>query len=281
MHLPSLLVTLALLLAHPAPAGEARPLPAAATGLDEEVALTNRFFDAGYSYCDARVLAHHWGQELWESKVRAGRTVARNGSARLRVDLGAARARVGRGEIAPCEFHDTGFEAEQAQALATLWGVGTQQAKAKVAWAASTGDAESVHAALAAAGASTPTPAAEDRDHLATFLASDTYDYCHARMVGALWGGDVREAKATIGLKLDMGWTDSLAMLLDRARQNAQQVPAARCTFQESPYLYEDAAALARLWGVDTAQAKARVEQKYLDGTEAVIRQELARAGRR
>jgi hypothetical protein len=281
VHLPSLLITLALLLAGPAQAGSARSLPAAAPDLDEEVALTNRFFDAGYSYCDARVLAHHWGQELWDSKVRAGRTLARNGTARLRVDLGAAQARVSRGEIRPCEFYDTGFEAEQALALAALWSVSAQEAKAKVAWAASTGGVEGLRAALASAGAQAPTASAEDRDHLATFLASDTYDYCHAKMVGALWGGDVRQAKATIGLKLDMGWTDSLAMLLERARENARQVPQARCTFQESPFLYEDAAALARLWGVDTAQAKARVEQKYLDGTEGVIRQELARAGRR
>ena len=41
-----------------------------------------------------------------------------------------------------------------------------------------------------------------------------------------------------------------------------------------------DAQALASLWGVGVEDAKARMEQKYLDGTEALIKDELGRAGR-
>ena len=286
MILPSLLVTLALLLASPVQAGGPRALPAGApAGIDDEVALTNRFFDAGHSYCDARVLARHWGQELWETKVRAGRTLARNGAARLRVDLGAAQARVGSGQLPPCDFYDTGVEVAQAAALAALWGVSTMEAKAKVAWAASTGARDSITTALAQASTAADSEGlagqAEEEAHISAFLRQDTYDHCHAKMISALWGNDVRQAKASIGYKLTMGWNDSLQMLIDSARQNARSTPAARCTFVDLPYLPDDATALATLWGVSTADAKARLEQKYLDGTESLIPEELVRAGRR
>ena len=54
--------------------------------------------------------------------------------------------------------------------------------------------------------------------------------------------------------------------------------PAAVCPFHESEYSIADAEALAALWGVDLAEAKARVERKLVWGDRHVIKEYLDEA---
>lgn len=114
-------------------------------------------------------------------------------------------------------------------------------------------------------------------EELAAF-ANSKYDYCDAKLLGAYWGQSIDEAKARIGRKI--GWHDEdiLNGMLKDALTRAQTNNSPKCEYYEAGYTYDDAEALSRLWGVDVAEAKARMQRKMMWGNEDVLKAEIATA---
>lgn len=92
------------------------------------------YASSGYEYCDAVILGDWWGESVDDAKVTIGRKLGWGNAHIVESDLGSAR-----GEGLRCDFHDTGFVYEDAEAVAHLWGVSIDDAKAALAEKVSTG----------------------------------------------------------------------------------------------------------------------------------------------
>jgi hypothetical protein len=173
--------------------------------------------------------------------------------------------------VLACDWEDTPFVYDDAVALAKVWGLGSpDEAKLKVASYYTAGQSAIVKEALASATAARPAPEAAD-----TYAAYDGsgYNYCDAKLVGALFKRDADFGKLTIGQKVTSGNAAVIPDLLTQARQSH------RCAFEDTPYSYDDAAALAKLWGLkDPAAAKLKVADAYTSGDSATIAEALASA---
>jgi hypothetical protein len=100
------------------------------------------FLNKGYNYCDAKLLAGFWGVSVDQAKSTGGEKIANGLSKNLKNMLGQARQQ-GR-----CDWSDTGYSYEDAEALARYWGRSVDDAKAKVANFYTAGDAKKVDRAL-------------------------------------------------------------------------------------------------------------------------------------
>jgi hypothetical protein len=87
-----------------------------------------RYANSGYTYCDAVILGGYWGQSADSAKATVGRKLGW-GNARIVADNIAMARRQGW----RCEFHETGLTYDDAEAVASLWGVGVDDAKAALA----------------------------------------------------------------------------------------------------------------------------------------------------
>ena len=104
-------------------------------------------------------------------------------------------------------------------------------------------------------------------------FTTSKYDYCDAKVLGALWGEDTFEAKSSIGRMLMNGEGALLEEKLTGCRERALSDldnRDIRCHYNDLGVSYDDAVALSTFWGIDTWEAKMRVEEKYLrDGHSA------------
>lgn len=113
------------------------------------------------------------------------------------------------------------------------------------------------------------------------------YEYCDAKVLGALWGEDTYDAKLSIGRMLVAGEQDTLEQKLTLRRQyvldHFDDQWDGRCRYDDVGVNYEDAVMLGEFWGVDTWEAKMRVERKFLldghDNTHIMEALRQARAG--
>lgn len=85
-------------------------------------------FMSKYNYCDAKILAGHWKVSEHEAKVRGGAKLGANAAPVVEDALTA-----GRNAGKRCDFPDTGFTFEDAEALSKLWNISIQDAKATLA----------------------------------------------------------------------------------------------------------------------------------------------------
>lgn len=98
-------------------------LPQAALAAGEEEA----FYNAGFNYCDATLLAAYWGGDSYSAKLTAGDKIKRKNKKGVNNALAQGRT------MASCEFSSTGHTYEDAQKLAAYWGMSTVgEAKNKV-----------------------------------------------------------------------------------------------------------------------------------------------------
>lgn len=97
----------------------------------ESVAL-NAFWNSGLGYCDAELLAALWGADVYQVKVDMGGLVQRGETALLDTKLSRAREAAQR-DGRRCEFWGTPYTPDDAQALATFWHTGLDDAKARIA----------------------------------------------------------------------------------------------------------------------------------------------------
>ncbi len=100
-----------------------------------------------------------------------------------------------------------------------------------------------------------------------THYVNSSYSYCDAKVLGALWGEDAFTAKSSIGQMLMRDERDLLDDKLTGCRERAlEQLDnrEIRCHYDDFGVTYDDAVALASFWGIDSWEAKMRVEEKYL-----------------
>lgn len=102
------------------------------TGEVAESEAAAAFFDAGYSYTDAGVLAQRWGlPDPYGAKVEAGGYL-RDGTALAASPLADPTAAEGRtSEDLAAAFTAAGYTADDAALLAEQWGVGVAEAQAR------------------------------------------------------------------------------------------------------------------------------------------------------
>jgi hypothetical protein len=106
---------------------------------------------------------------------------------------------------------------------------------------------------------------------------SSPYTYCDAQLLSTHWSESVSDAKATIGRKLNWGNADILNDDLRLARSAAIK-RGVQCDFFQSVYTYDDAALLAKHWGVSVSDAKSIISDKLTWGNDAIIKSSLVEA---
>ena len=108
------------------------------------------------------------------------------------------------------------------------------------------------------------------------FFASN-YQYCDAKVLGAMWKNSITESKARIGRKIGWGDIGILNDMLNTARGQADRDRRRACTFDEAGYSYDDAVKLARVWKISVWDAKVGIESLVVRGQDSEVRRLLGR----
>lgn len=224
------------------------------------------FAQSGYTYCDATLVAALWQIDVTQAKSEIGQKIINGLAANIPLVLAEAR------RVAACSWADTPHSYEDAERLAAYWRMpDPYDAKTKVAQLYTAGRSDVVLAALAAA----PAAAGADNTDAADFaaFAESQYTYCDAKLVAALWQISIDEGKTAIGYKLRNGYGDLIPPILVESRQSN------RCEWVDTPYSYDDAVKLAKVWGVTPDAAKLKVAAYYTNGESLVVERALGRRG--
>ncbi len=245
------------------------------------------FFNSRYTLCDAHFVAKTFGFSLSDSKAYIGQKIGWGTTDILDADLQRAREKGKQDRTWRCQFHQTGLASSDAEVLATYWGISVSDAKVRVEEKILYGNERFLRdtvlpEARAMKSKEGPTDGGTEAADMAAFLNSPVYDACHAKMlVGTWFGSGLRESKAHIGFKIRNNATSMVEAELDVVRKRHQRAGTTPCEFYETRYTYDDAEALAKLWGQEVHEVKAAIEHKYAWGSEGNLKAELARAGRR
>lgn len=111
------------------------------------------FFNSGLHYCDARWLSVAWGMDITQAKITWGNKVTWFSEDPAYVQSVRDEVRVqalAQGSPA-CEWVETSFSYNDAEALACTWGTSVEQAKATIAQKVTDGTEDLVRQALATA----------------------------------------------------------------------------------------------------------------------------------
>ncbi len=92
-----------------------------------EAEAARYFFDAGYTYCDAKLVAVLWNIDIGRAKAEIGMKIINGIPENIEPLLAQART------VTSCDFWDTGLSYDDAVYLASVWGVSVDYAKSKVA----------------------------------------------------------------------------------------------------------------------------------------------------
>ena len=101
------------------------------------------FQSSHYTYCDAVLISKLWGITVDAAKSQIGQKIINGIGDNVPVILNESRNAGNR-----CAWADTGYSYNDATQLAQLWGVGVQQAKAKIANYLTQGHSDIVNGAL-------------------------------------------------------------------------------------------------------------------------------------
>ena len=227
---------------------------------------------SSYTYCDAKVLAAHWGQSVWDAKTRIGKKIGwGDEQSVLRPMREQAGIEAARDATRRCEFYETEFSYEDAEKLSRAWNTSIEEAKASLALKASVQGEAAVKTGLLA-----PLPQPAD------IGAGQFVDSCHDKMLRHLWGTDSATVQSTVQRKVGIGQRGYIDAELNEARKLAAFSPRVACSFWDTPYTYSDAELLAGRWGQTVSDAKAMIAKKYTIGAEDWVKSELttARGGR-
>ncbi|MCA9661613.1 MAG: hypothetical protein KC486_24955, partial [Myxococcales bacterium] len=248
-----------------------------------------KFFDSGLVYCDAAVLARHWGGTPEEAKTKVGTLISAGDTRALDQALAAARTAVS-DPAAVCPFHESEYSIADAEALAALWGVDLAEAKARVERKLVWGDRHVIKEYLDEARGPVDDPGrivAGDDAAFRDLFWDSKYTACDAEVMARHWEMDVMDAKAFAGQKIAAGNRSVVEDRLRAARTALESSSAELCPFHYSGYSYADAEVLAAVWEMDVEEAKAFVSDKLFWGGGDNIDEALAsgrakkRTGRR
>jgi hypothetical protein len=102
------------------------------------------------------------------------------------------------------------------------------------------------------------------------FFASN-YNYCDAKLVGALYGQDAAGGKVIIGQKILNGIGENVPVVLSESRAQG-----ATCEWEDTGLSYADAQVLAETWGfADPYEAKLKAADLFTNGREEQVRNGL------
>ena len=80
-------------------------------------ANSNAFHNAGFNYCDAKLIASYWGMGTDQAKSIAGQKIMQGNTGNVKAVMQASR-----NQGNSCTFWDTGLTYEDAVTLAGVWG---------------------------------------------------------------------------------------------------------------------------------------------------------------
>lgn len=227
-----------------------------------------RYADSDYTYCDAKVLAAFWGEDVWSAKARIGRKIGWGDDRFLAQMRSQAGVQSMSNPATQCQFYETMYSYKDAENLSKAWKISVSEAKATLARKASVNGEEAVRKDVLNGLTATQGGG-----------AAPLVDKCHRKMLGHLWAQNTAEVKATVQRKISMGGTQFLKNEIAESRKLASATERAACSFWDTPYTYKDAEKLAGRWGMSVSQAKGFVEQKYKYGLEDWLRSEAAAVG--
>lgn len=225
--------------------------------------------------CDLALLGKLWAQNSVVTEAEA-RHLAETDPEKLKAELQRAREGVVPTGWAVCGYHDYGFDYNDAELLARVWGLSDpSEAKARMERKIIYHELQELRDQLAAAKATQGPPPVPNKP--ADF---GPFNHCDADILAAHWGKDYSEAKAFIRTNVAAGTPQKVEKKLAPARL-AQSGNTAICAFWELPYTYEDAEAIAGLWQLSVPEAKAMIESKARSGNLGMVDVTLSNAGRR
>lgn len=263
-------------------AGEASLPTQAEALLEMELQAYN---DSSFNICDVRVLGAAWGSTEHDSKSIISSKILDGGEPLVtRALLGARIKALEKGEP-KCSVEELGYTPSDAQAVADNWGTSVPEAKlgmfSKYLNVGKQGLAEEVARSHGVALERSNMEEGEDEEGgtQAPMEASDAFfefsDMCEAKMLSHLWGQPIVETKTRIGAKHLAGQGALVSEELYRAYQDAG---APGCDWSEVAYGYEDAAVLAKHWGMSVADIKTTIVSKVRVGNRPYLQRELGAA---
>jgi hypothetical protein len=118
--------------------------------------------------------------------------------------------------------------------------------------------------------------AASQEDQAFSAYANSRYEYCDAKMVGALWGMDAYAGKLRIGNKILYGIANIVEEDLTNSRQRGNS-----CNFDETGFSYQDAQRLSSAWGgrLSVWDAKTKIAAFVTAGQSSQIRAQMNGSG--
>ena len=117
-----------------------------------------------------------------------------------------------------------------------------------------------------------PAAAAQTDDDRFEAFSSSRYNYCDAKLLGALWGFDPYGGKVAIGDKIMNSLEGNLEGLFQQARDNGVQ-----CTWEDTGLTPADARVLAQVWETTPREARRTAATHYTYGTSGQVRNALGR----
>lgn len=91
--------------------------------------IGDEFFNMGYAYCDARILAAAWEMDPYDAKISAAKRMLGGDKLELDFKQGTKQMRKHR-EV--CDFWETGWYTGDAELLAQVWGITLDESKARI-----------------------------------------------------------------------------------------------------------------------------------------------------
>lgn len=114
--------------------------------------------------------------------------------------------------------------------------------------------------------------AAQTTDERVEAFLSSRFNYCDAKLLGALWGFDPYRGKAEIGYKIMNNLEGNLEGLFQQARNNG-----VTCTWEDTGLTPADARVLAQVWETNPRQARETAAGYYTHGSSGTVRNALGR----
>ncbi len=266
------------------------------------------YFDAGYDYDDAVVLAEIWGLDTpWDAKIKAKGLLNSGEAATIPIEPGSA-------PDAPVEdysayedydlspYFEAGYDYDDAVALAGIWGLDTPyDAKIKAKGLLVSGDGDDIPIEPDAPAVTEPDtqpetePESEQESTVPTatpgpepevsvdpmpFLApyfDAGYDYGDAVALAEIWGLETPEDAKVKAKGLIITGNAGTIPIEPGSAPTVTEPANPTGTYDLSPYFeagydYDDAVYLADYWGLSNAdEAKIKVKALILAGAEVPI----------
>jgi hypothetical protein len=115
-------------------------------------------------------------------------------------------------------------------------------------------------------------PVVAGADPTSTFLKQEKYTYCDAKILAERWKTSAKEAKATIGSKIEAGGADDL---LRKELDAGWQATKLKCTYVDGGFSLKDVQTLAKLWHITVAESKTTIENKLKSGNSIYLKEEI------